>query len=77
MIFQGIFKRINNSHGSIISSAETLEEMKERVIFDATYCSPWSPEDVTVLRIDNYDTNEILYAHNDEWHNKDIKQIFG
>ena len=77
MKFQGIFRRINGSKGSVISDAPSLESAIQRTIFDATYCSPWKPEDITVLRIDDLDTAECLFAVNDTWKTADLKSLFG
>lgn len=75
MKFQGIFIRTNGSIGSIISEADSLDSAIERTIFDAIYCSPWTREDITVLRVDIDGKTE--YAINDEWRDKDLITIFG
>jgi hypothetical protein len=61
--------------GSIISDAESLDAAIERTIFDAIYCSPWTREDIIVLRVDIEGKTE--FAINDEWRNKDLVTMFG
>lgn len=77
MIFRGIFTRTNGSMGSITSEALDLQSAIERTIFDAIYCSPYKAEDITVLRIDDLDKNEVIHSINDEWKNKDLTTILG
>jgi hypothetical protein len=73
--FTGYFTRTNGSSGKIVSSANSIEAAMNRTIFDSIFCSPYKPEDITILRIDSND--EVLYAIDEEWRLKDVTSIFG
>lgn len=77
MKFKGYFARTNNSLGCVVSEADDTSEAIRRTIFDAIYQSPWKEEDVTVLRITDFETDTILYSFDDEMLSVDFKSMLG
>lgn len=81
LLFKGIFAKLDCNIGCINSNCSDLTSAINRTIFDATYCSPWKPEDITVLRIDikspTTDDFIIEYAIDENWKSIDIKKIYG
>lgn len=85
--FKGIFSKSkdslrgpDDSTGCINSNCSDLTSAINRTIFDATYCSPWTPNDIIVLRIDILDeeSNEWKTEYSvEEWVDKDLTSIFG
>lgn len=77
MKFKGYFIRTNNSMGCVISEADNTLEAIKRTIFDAIYKSPWTEEDITVLRIVDFDSDSIVYSFDMDNLSVDFKTILG
>ncbi len=78
--FKGIFTKPNGSQGCINSNCSYLASAINRTIFDATCCSPWVPEDITILRIDIQDESGdylIEYATDNYWKSCKLTDVFG
>lgn len=73
VLFKGLFIRSNGTAGVICSEAFDNASTLERVYFDATFQSPYTREDITILKIKNSVTNETIFEHeNFKDYNKDF-----